>query len=111
MMQPRAPRTLGLFSARARMFSGAWLVFALAACARLPAIRIVGADGAPRAIVRVEVADSEEKRELGLMYRKQLTADQGMLFVFTEPKQQGFWMKNTAIPLDMIFVGPDRGIV
>jgi hypothetical protein len=49
----------------------------------------------------VEVADSEPKRRYGLMNRKSLGADEGMLFVFPEPALQSFWMKNTLIPLDL----------
>ena len=75
----------------------------LASCGTKPTVRIVGPDGAPRATVRVEVAASEPQRETGLMYRNHLEEDAGMLFVFPAPSHQAFWMKNTEIPLDMIF--------
>jgi uncharacterized membrane protein (UPF0127 family) len=75
----------------------------LASCGANPAVRIVGPDGAPRATVRVEVAASEPQRESGLMYRNQLDENAGMLFVFPAPSHHEFWMKNTEIPLDMIF--------
>lgn len=59
----------------------------------------------------VEVADTPAKRELGLQYRKELPADRGMIFLFPAEAPQTFWMKNTPIPLDMIFIGRSRRIV
>ncbi|WP_372602920.1 DUF192 domain-containing protein [Actibacterium sp.] len=53
---------------------------------------------------RVEIADDSEERALGLMYRPSMPAGQGMLFVYPAPQRAVFWMKNTLIPLDMIFV-------
>jgi uncharacterized membrane protein (UPF0127 family) len=51
----------------------------------------------------VELADSPEEQAQGLMYRESMPSAAGMLFVFPQPKQATFWMKNTLIPLDMIF--------
>ena len=51
----------------------------------------------------VEIADTAEKAERGLMYRKSMPQNQGMLFVFPYPSIIKMWMKNTYIPLDMIF--------
>jgi uncharacterized protein len=59
---------------------------------------------------RVELARTEPEREKGLMYRDHLAADTGMLFFFERPSIQTFWMKNTLIPLDMIFIGADHTI-
>jgi uncharacterized membrane protein (UPF0127 family) len=59
----------------------------------------------------VEIADTPPKRELGLQYRRELGADRGMLFLFPEEKEQSFWMKNTPIPLDLIFINKARRIV
>jgi uncharacterized protein len=61
--------------------------------------------------VPVEVADSPEEREVGLMDRESLPADAGMLFVFEEDTATGFWMKNTLIPLSIAFVDAEGTIV
>jgi uncharacterized membrane protein (UPF0127 family) len=61
-----------------------------------------GHDGPVR--VRVEIAATPSARAKGLMYRTALADGEGMLFVFDETKDHGFWMKNTFIPLDMIFI-------
>lgn len=53
---------------------------------------------------RIEVADDKEERAQGLMNRETLSMSAGMLFVYPEPQPVGFWMKNTLIPLDMIFM-------
>jgi uncharacterized membrane protein (UPF0127 family) len=55
----------------------------------------------------IEVADDVNERSLGLMFREDLPADRGMLFVFEETRPVGFWMKNTPLPLDLIFIGDD----
>ena len=61
--------------------------------------------------IRVELARTEGERERGLMYRNHLEPDAGMLFIFEHEGPLTFWMKNTFIPLDMIFIGADRHIV
>jgi len=65
---------------------------------------------APKATLRMEVADTPKKREIGLMYRRSLPAHTGMVFVLSTDSIVGFWMKNTLIPLDMVFIGSD-GVV
>ena len=60
---------------------------------------------------QVEVAATPETRELGLMYRRDLPATHGMLFIFPAERVNSFWMKNTPIPLDMIFISRERRIV
>lgn len=55
----------------------------------------------------VEVVDTPESRAQGLMFRESLAADAGMLFDFKEVREVSFWMQNTLIPLDMIFIAPD----
>ena len=60
---------------------------------------------------RVEVAVSNEEQARGLMFRAKMEADEGMLFPMTPPRAASFWMRNTVIPLDIIFVGRDRRIL
>jgi len=61
--------------------------------------------------IKIEIADTDAKREKGLMYRKSMQMNQGMLFIFDEERRQSFWMKNTHIPLDIIFVNANKQIV
>lgn len=60
---------------------------------------------------QVEIADSEIEREYGLMCRRALAADRGMLFLFARETPQMFWMRNTLIPLDIIYIGADGRVV
>ncbi len=61
--------------------------------------------------VNLEVARTPAVRTRGLMFRRELAEDAGMLFVFPAPEHQTFWMHNTLIPLDMIFIRADRTIL
>jgi len=71
------------------------------------------AQQAPRVIlpdnfaVQVEVAADDPTREQGLMFRDRMAEDRGMIFIFPANGAYPFWMKNTLIPLDMIFIGAD----
>lgn len=71
-------------------------------------LSIASANGEHR--FTVEVVDTFETRAQGLMFREQLAPDAGMLFDFKESRQVAFWMENTLIPLDMIFIRADGTI-
>lgn len=62
-----------------------------------------GSDGAKVASFKVEVAADYDSRAKGLMFRKKLGKNAGMLFVYEEPGRRAFWMKDTFIPLDILF--------
>ncbi len=61
-------------------------------------------------IFYVEEASTEEEKAIGLMNRHELKTDEGMLFVYSQEVQPSFWMKNTLIPLDIIYIGADKKI-
>ncbi|XOD68960.1 MAG: DUF192 domain-containing protein [Flavobacteriales bacterium AspAUS03] len=61
--------------------------------------------------IDIELATSEQKRVQGLMHRSSMQEDQGMLFIFDEPKPQSFWMKDTRIPLDIIYIDSDSTVI
>jgi uncharacterized protein len=61
--------------------------------------------------VAVEIADTQEEREVGLMHRESLPDDAGMIFLFEEEIAGGFWMKNTLIPLSIAFADGDGTIL
>lgn len=60
--------------------------------------------------VQAAIADTPQSREKGLMFITDLPEDKGMLFVFDEEQLQQFWMKNTLIDLDMVFIGADKKV-
>lgn len=95
---------------RLEIVSALLLVAALFACRNSPRVTISTKEGKDVAL-RVEVADTSAKKELGLQYRQSLDEDRGMLFLYRSERIQTFWMKNTPIPLDLIFIGGDRRIV
>ena len=107
---------------RARRAVGAWGVW-LAACALAAPAGVAQAQEGPQMNLRrveltagmhridAQVALTPQERQTGLMYRKEMPAHEGMLFVFEQPSQQCFWMKNTLLPLTTAFVADDGTIV
>lgn len=62
-------------------------------------------------LIQAQVASTPEQRTIGLMHRRDMPVNEGMLFVFEQPAQQCFWMKNTLIPLTAAFIADDGTIV
>ncbi|MGB7973357.1 MAG: DUF192 domain-containing protein [Roseiarcus sp.] len=98
-----------------RIWAALAFVALLAASSGVPALagdrdslEIVTSTG--RHTFQVEIADNDATRERGLMDRRFMAADHGMLFEFDREEPVSFWMKNTYIPLDMIFIAPS-GVV
>ena len=107
---------------------GLWAAFAvalvMAACAPASGPQAAPAGvitGLPTERVRIvsdkgpvdfvmEIAADDPSRQQGLMYRKKMAHDRGMIFEFFQPQPLQFWMRNTRIPLDIIFIGPDARI-
>jgi uncharacterized membrane protein (UPF0127 family) len=103
----------------------AWIAFAIAAA--LATMTIATAQTPPREgfatatlsirtakethRFQIELARTPEQQQFGLMFRNKMAADAGMLFVYDRPQRISMWMKNTLIPLDMIFIGADGRVV
>lgn len=89
------------------MAASIWLALGSIAVAQdkpLPVTTIViDTDHGPHTF-RVEIAADHPSQEQGLMFRKEMAPDAGMLFEFPKPEMQAFWMKNTVLPLDIIFI-------
>jgi len=99
---------------RSRRLLAALLAFAILGCSRGladPKVRIVAPNGSELATVRVEIARTSGEQEVGLMYRNHLDPDAGMIFVFAGSEPRTFWMKNTEIPLDMVFADANARVV
>jgi uncharacterized protein len=75
----------------------------------MPRVHLTAADGTEHTVT-VEVVREEAEVERGLMYRRHLDPEAGMLFLMGEERQQVFWMKNTLIALDMIFIHADFSV-
>jgi uncharacterized membrane protein (UPF0127 family) len=95
------------------IFAGLALLFSAAAWAAPPALSVenitIDTKTGPHNF-SVEVAADDESREKGLMYRTVMAPDAGMLFDFHTPQLVSFWMENTVLPLDMLFVRADGTI-
>lgn len=81
------------------------------AFADLPRVEIQVITAGGQHEFKVWIADTARSRVHGLMFVRSLPADQGMLFLFERPQFASFWMKNTYLSLDIVFIGPDGGIV
>jgi len=94
-------------------FIASFVVLACAQSSKLPIVAgsFVTSSGSITPTFRLEVCSNDSERSLGLMYRRSLAQDAGMIFVFPEERENSFWMKNTYIPLDMVFVGQDMKVV
>jgi uncharacterized membrane protein (UPF0127 family) len=108
-VMPRLLRAIAVWAAGLVLVcSGA--VYEVSAQPRQPEglIRILTPDGKT---ILAEVADTTEERARGLMYRQSLPTGHGMLFTFSEPQLWTFWMKNTRIPLDIVWMNREKRIV
>ena len=83
----------------------------LADCADLLPETLITVKTPQGALIRAELADTALKRAQGLMFREQLPEDRGMLFIFGDAQPWTFWMKNTKIPLDIIWMDGKKTIV
>lgn len=76
----------------------------------LPAIKLTATAGGHAHVYTVEVAKTGEQQQRGLMYRRKMARGHGMIFPMSPPRPASFWMDNTYLPLDIIFIAPD-GVV
>ena len=77
----------------------------------LPVVPLTISHGMQRLRFRVELARSPAQQERGLMFRKAMGADEGMIFPMQPPRFASFWMHNTVLPLDIVFIGADGRII
>lgn len=104
-----------LIGRRAVLALAAAMALGQAGCAtaaappKLEPLEVVTPQG--RTKFMVEVVDNDATREKGLMFRKSLAADRGMLFDFKKPREVYFWMRNTLIPLDIIYIKADGRVL
>jgi len=74
-------------------------------------LQIIDSIGTIKKEIKIEIAYNDFEQQTGLMYRKQMDTDKGMLFIFEEIKVRSFYMKNTYIPLDIIYIDTDNFII
>jgi uncharacterized membrane protein (UPF0127 family) len=107
-MQSNVPRrATGLCASLAALL---WLALA-AGCSSDSSPRVHVQTDSGEVGVRVEIVHTPEARQRGLMWRDQLAEDAGMLFVFPETRPLSFWMRNTPLPLDIIYITEDAEIL
>ena len=98
------------WAAATLLVAGCWALASSALASSAP--RVVIHAGPEKTVeVTVEIADTPPKRERGLMYRQSLPDSHGMLFVFARDSDHAFWMKNTPLSLDIVFIDDDGKIV
>lgn len=96
------------FSLIAAILVGLWIAMLPARAAGPDVVEIASKNGVHA--FSVELAQTEAERAKGLMYRKEMAADHGMLFDFQKDQEVAFWMENTYLSLDMIFIRGDGTI-
>jgi uncharacterized membrane protein (UPF0127 family) len=90
---------------------GLLFLFSCESSKPLTSLMLTSPDGSKSVSVNVEIVDNESGRQLGLMYRKEMPDNQGMLFIFPTEEPRSFWMKNTFLELDMLFFDANKKLV
>ena len=103
-----SPVSAGSASAPAAQSAAAPAVHPISGLKVLP-LTVTTASGAH--VFQVELAASADEQSQGLMFRTAMGADEGMIFPMDPPRRASFWMKNTVISLDLIFIGPDHKVL
>jgi len=103
-----SPLAAGSSTAQAPASAAALTVHPVSGLTVVP-LTVTSASGAHA--FKVEVASTPSEQERGLMFRAEMGADEGMIFPMDPPRPTAFWMKNTVIPLDIIFIGPDHKVL
>ena len=85
-----------------QIFTIAIALFLLAACQKSPSLSVITTPSGEK--IQIELAITGKEHQQGLMNREKLSAQHGMLFVFENPRPLSFWMKNTLIPLDLLYL-------